>query len=288
MKNDRQPIICGTDFSERAIRGALISILVLAIAASARAQAPAETPVEQLPPHVTRVEDVLVPVASEIFRTLDKFKDSNWRAVQRQEVASWRPRGDQASLALLLGVVIAEGFIAVEAEDAAEVKSLGRSLLTLARGLGVEQAALKRSRSIVDHAEGGDWAAVRKEWDHVLPDVQQGMHELKSHQLAHLVSLAGWARGTEALSALLSQRYSAGDAELLRQPTLLGHFEKHLGAVSGEKGEYPAVARATDGVQKFRRILDAAEPQIPPPTVKEIGTVAAELLKSIPAEGRKR
>ena len=264
-------------------RAGFICLLAAAAASSSvRAQALEATPAEQLPPHVTRVEDVMVPVASEVFKTLDKFKDSNWRAVQRQELATARPRGDQSSIALLLGTVIAEGFIAVEAEDAHEIKNLGRSLLTLARGLGVEQWALKRSRSIVDHAESGDWAAVRKEWDQVLPDVHEGMKELKSQELAHFISLGGWVRGIEALSVLVSQRYSPEDAELLRQPVLLAHFEKQL-ATSG--ADNPVLARTAEAVKNYRGILEAAGSPIPPPVVKEIGRVAAELLTSFPAEG---
>ena len=174
-----------------------ISIYILALATLTCllvAQSPPNTGVKQLPPQSTAIEDVLVPVPREIFATLDKFAHSNWRAVQRPELAQWRPHGDQTEIALLLGVVIAEGFIAVEATDAAEVKSVGRAVLTLARGLGVERAALKRSRSIVEHAEKSDWPAVRKEWDGVLPDVQQGMNELESEPLAQLVSLGGWLR----------------------------------------------------------------------------------------------
>ena len=83
---------------------------------------------------------------------------------------------------------------------------MGRAVLKLARGLGVEKAALRRSRSIVEHAERGDWAGVRKEWDGVLPDVQRGMNELQSEELAQLVSLGGWLRGAEALTALILQK----------------------------------------------------------------------------------
>ena len=103
------------------------------------AQSSPSTVVRQLPPQSTAIKGVLVPVPREIFDTLDKFAHSNWHAVQRPELAERRPRGDQADTALLLGVVIAEGFIAVEAEDAAEVKSVGRAVIKLARGLGVEK-----------------------------------------------------------------------------------------------------------------------------------------------------
>jgi hypothetical protein len=258
-------------------------MLALALPCSVGAQSLEATPPAHLPAHVSHVEDVLVPVASEIFKTLDRFKDSNWRAVQRQDLATARPRGDQASIALLLGAVIAEGFIAVAAEDANEIKNLGRSLLTLGRGLGVEQWALKRSRSIVDHAESGDWAAVRKEWDQVLPDVHEGMKELKSQELAHLVSLGGWVRGSEALSVLVLQRYSPEDAELLRQPVMLDHFEKQLGIAA--KGD-PAPSRAIAGLQNYRRIVETTPTPFSPAIVKEIGAVAAELRQSFAGESR--
>ena len=65
----------------------------------------------------------------------------------------WKSHGDQAQIATLLGVIIAEGFIAMEAEDANEVKNVGTTALKLARGLGVEERALRRSRSIMELAD---------------------------------------------------------------------------------------------------------------------------------------
>ena len=153
-----------------------------------------------LPPQAAIVRGVLVPVPREIFLALDRFAYSNWRAVQRPDLAQWRPPGDQVRNALLLGALIAEGFVAVEAEDLAETKDVGRAVRTLSHGLGIEKAALRRSRSIIDHATSGDWIGVRKEWDEVMPDVQQGMDQIRSEQLAQLVSVGGWLRGVEVLS----------------------------------------------------------------------------------------
>jgi flagellar biosynthesis regulator FlaF len=251
----------------------LISLLV--------AQTAPNTSVRQFPPESTAIKGVLVPVPREIFDTLDKFAQSNWRAVQRPELAQQRPHGDQAETALLLGVVIAEGFIAVEAEDAGEVKSVGRAVLKLARGLGVEKAALRRSRSIVDHAERGDWAGVRKEWDGVLPDVQQGMNELQSEQLAQLVSLGGWLRGTEALTVLVLQNYSSQNAELLRQPALLDHLEKRLAGMSDDVRTKPMIVRMRQGIQKIRPLVASEDFQISQEKVKEISAVSEDLLKGL-------
>lgn len=245
------------------------------------AQTPPNTGVKQFPSQSTAIKGVLVPVPREIFETLDMFANSKWRAVQRPELAQRRPRGDQAETALLLGVVIAEGFIAVEAEDAAEVKSVGRAVLKLSRGLGVEKAVLRRSRSIVDHAEKGDWPGVRKEWDDLLPDVQQGMNELRSEQLAQLVSLGGWLRGAEALTALVLQNYSNQKAELLRQPALLDHFEKRLAGMSDDIRTNQMVAKMRVGMQKIRPLIASEGAPISQEKVKEISTVSKELLKGL-------
>jgi len=245
------------------------------------AQTPPNTGSNELPPQSTAIKGVVVPIPREIFDTLDKFSNSNWRAVQRPELAQLRPHGGQVETALLLGVVIAEGFIAVEAEDAAEVKSVGRAVLRLTRGLGVEKAALKRSRSIVDHAEKEDWAGVRKEWDAVLPDVQQGMTELQSEQLAQLVSLGGWLRGAEALTALILQNYSGPKADLLRQTALLDHFEKRLAGMSDDIRTNRVVAKMRDGMQQVRPLIASKGAPISQAKVKEISTVSKELLKSL-------
>jgi hypothetical protein len=267
-----------------------ISIYLLALATLTpllAAQTPPDTGVKQFPPQSRAINDVLVPVPSEIFNTLDKFAHSNWRGVQRTELAQWTPHADEAEIALLLGAVIAEGFVAVEAEDAVETKNIGRAVLTLARGLGVEKAVLRRSRSIVEHAERGDWSGVRKEWDGVLPDVERGMNELKSEQLAQLVSLGGWLRGTEALSLLVLQNYTREDAALLRQPALLDYFEKQLTGMNGDMRTKPILVRMREGLRKIRLLLASEGAQISQKKVKEIAAISEELLRGLgPKNGR--
>lgn len=257
------------------------------LAALLTAQTPGTTPVPSLPTQSTAIEDVPVPVPKEIFATLDKFAHPNWLAVQRTELARWKPHGAQAEIALLLGAVIAEGFVAVEAQDTDEVKNVGRAVLEHARGLGVERAALRRSRAIVEHAERSDWPAVRKEWDGVLPDVEQGMKELRSEQLAQLVSLGGWLRGTQVLGTLVLQDYSTEKAGLLRQPALLDHFERVLMAMQSDMKDQPLLARMRKGIQNVRTLLSSNEGSVSPETVGQIINVAEGLLKDLSSRSSK-
>jgi hypothetical protein len=261
------------------IRGPALKICFLI--ALAMPAAWAQTPSAQnspLPPQAKQVHGLAVPVPKEIFRSLDQFRDANWRGVKRPEVAGWKSHGDQAQIATLLGVVTAEGFIAMEAEDRAEVKDVGNSVLSLARALGIRERALRRSRSIIELADKNEWSEARKEWDGVLSDLETGMIELKSTHLSQLASLGGWLRGTEALSALVLQNYSPERAELIRQPGLAGYLEKQLLAMSSDIRARPIVVKLLDGIRTIRSLVENGDEPLSAETVRKIRGVCAELV----------
>jgi hypothetical protein len=241
----------------------------------------AQTPTEQnssLPSQATEVHGLAVPVPREIFRSLDQFQNANWTAVKRPEVAHWKSHGDQAQIATLLGTVIAEGFIAMEAKDSAEVKDLGKTLLSLAGGLGIRDRALRRSGSIIELADKDEWSDARKEWDGVLSDLESGMIELKSAELARLVSVGGWLRGTEALSALVLQDYEPARANLIRQPALIDYLEQQLGAMNGDIRTRPIVAKLLGGIHRIRSLVESENGTPSQETVRKVHEFCAELV----------
>src|SRR5438270_12775387 len=111
------------------LTGTLLLVLSLALNA---ADTPKRVDVKQLS---KKVEDVVVPLPNEVFGALNKLGGVNWREYVRNDKGAnftERPR-----IALLLGAVIADGFIAVQAEDAPTVKDIGQRVLNLAKGIGV-------------------------------------------------------------------------------------------------------------------------------------------------------
>jgi hypothetical protein len=241
----------------------------------------AQTPAEgnsPLPAQAKQLHGVAVPVPKEIFRSLDQFGNSNWSAVKRPDIAHWKSRGDQAQIATLLGVVTAEGFIAMEAKDSTEVKNLGKSVLSLAGGLGIRERPLRRSRSIMELADKNEWSQARKEWDGVLSDLENGMIEVKSAHLAQLISVGGWLRGTEALSALVLQNYSAGRSNLIRQPELIDYLDKQLRSMSSDIQGRPIVKKLLDGLQTIRSLIESENGPLSEETVRKVHGVCAELV----------
>ena len=264
--------------SERAVSPLKAFIFIEAIAAlSVLAQTPSNQS-SPLPSQAKQVHGLAVPVPKEIFRSLDQFRDANWHAVQRPDVAGWKSHGDQAQIATLLGVEIAEGFIAVEAKDATEVKNIGNCVVSLARGLGIRDRALRRSRSIMELADNNQWSEARKEWDSVLTDLETGMIEIKSAHLAQLVSLGGWLRGTEALSALILQNYSPERANLIRQPELINYLEEQLRAMSPDIQSRPVVVKLLDGIHSIRSLVENENGPLSEETVRKVHGVCAELV----------
>jgi len=250
-----------------------IPILAATLAISSAAFARAENP----PPSIdlsrfpaAEVKNVVVPVPSEVFAVLDKLGTPNWRGQLRKSLG--KNTGNRAQVALLLGTVIAEGFIAVEAEDSERVKEIGREVLALAEAINVRKAVIARSKSITDLAEARRWREVRTEFDGALNDVRSAMQELGDDNLAQLVSLGGWTRGTEVLTAIVGDSFTSDGAELLHQPELLSYFSETLSRMKSTRlGKDELVVR-------MRKMLDSIKPLIG----KEDGTrISASNVKRI-------
>ena len=154
------------------------------------AQAPQHINIKQLS---TTVEDVVVPLPNEIFGALNKLGAVNWKEHVRSDKGpnfTERPR-----IALLLGTVIADGFIAVQAEDAPTVKEIGQRVLTLAKGIGVGNSITPHAKAIIEAADKRNWENVRQELDRTQNSVQQAMNEVHDEKLSQLVSLGRLAEG---------------------------------------------------------------------------------------------
>lgn len=249
-----------------------------------QAQKPAESiDLSEFP--AQSIDDVVVPVPSEVFAVLDKLGNPNWRGEQRENLG--KQSGNRAQVALLLGTVIAEGFVAVEAEDPERVKEIGRRVLTLSKAINVEKAVLERAKSITDKAELKDWQAVRKEFDGALQDVKGAMQELGDDELAQLVSMGGWIRGTEVLTSIVRKTYTPDGAELLHQPALLDYFSKQLGSLSNRRlADDRLVVRIRKMLDDIRPLIGAEDgSQIPLENVKRIHQMTRDAVGTITSKG---
>jgi hypothetical protein len=242
-----------------------------AVAFSAEAaQAPQHIDIKQFS---KKVEDVVVPLPNEVFGALNKLGPVNWKEFVRTEKGAnftERPR-----IALLLGTVIADGFIAVQAEDAPAVKDIGQRVLALAKGIGVGNSITPHAKAITEAADKRQWENVRQELDRTQNSVQQAMNEVQDQKLSQLVSLGGWLRGTQVLTSVVSAHFSAQGAELLHQPDLLEYFGQKLDGMP----EYrlPVIESIKGALVEVRPLIATGAKPISPDAVKKINLITTRL-----------
>lgn len=258
----------------------LFALLVVAGRCIQAAEPPAHIDISKLPNQATLVEDVVVPVPSEIFGVLDKLGSPNWHEVLRTDKRV--PPGDRAQTALVLGTVIAEGFIAVEAQEGEEVKKIGRDVLNLAGAIGVKKSVIGHVNAIIEAADKKEWQKTRTELDGALKDVKQAMIELHDDQLAQLVSLGGWLRGSEALCQVVQKSYSKDTADLLHQPLLLEYFQQNLDRMDPRLKKNSAVKGIQGRLGSIGPLI--VGPTISPKDVDDVLTILNDLVKSISSE----
>jgi hypothetical protein len=256
------------------------SLTALAILSTvAFAEPPQKIDISKLPQQTQMVADVVVPVPSEIFSVLDKLGRPNWTAVLRAPKGVAKSFGPRAQTALHMGTIIAEGFIAVEAQNVTAVKDIGKSVLELSKALGVSKEVTSRANAIVAAAEKEDWTLVRKELDGALGEVRGAMKALGDGNLSHLVSLGGWLRGTEALCEVVGKNYSRDGADLLRQQMLLTFFTGKVTAIQkSTKPESSLIGKIQAGLTSITPIINGS---LDEKAVEEIGEISAGLVKAI-------
>ena len=253
----------------------LTLLVTLALALSARgAEAPKRIDVKALS---KRVDSVVVPLPNEVFGALNKLGGVNWHEHVRSGKGSnftERPR-----IALLLGTVIADGFIAVQAEDAPTVKEIGQRVLGLAKGIGVGNSITPHAKAITEAADKRNWSGVRRELDRTQNSVQQAMNEVHDEKLSHLVSLGGWLRGTEVLTAVVNKRFSPDGAELLQQPDLLDYFQEKLQGMPEFNMKLLQDIQAA--LVEVRPLIAVGDSTISPASVKRINEITTKLDEAI-------
>jgi hypothetical protein len=245
----------------------LSSLTLCALAA----QAPQHIDVKNMS---AKIENVVVPLPDEVFDALNKLGTVNWREhVRTEKSANFM---DRPRVALLLGTVIADGFIAVQAEDAPAVKEIGQRVQTLAKGIGVERSITSHAKAIIEAADKRKWQNVRQELDRAQKGVQQAMDELHDEKLSQLVSLGGWLRGTEVLTAVVSKRFSNEGAELLHQPDLLVHFQNQLQEMP-QNYDVPIVKQIQQALGEVKPMIDVGNARISAASVKKINDITTRL-----------
>jgi hypothetical protein len=186
-----------------------------------------------------KTDAITIPTPGELFAALAKPGKPDWASRYRGPISiNYKTR---AQIALNLGGLIADGFIAVEAQDTQQVKNIGGDIMKMARALGVSEGILARGNSINEFAENDEWSTLQEELEATQNEVKSSMQTHRDQDLIILVSLGGWIRGTQVVSGVIDKNYDEKLGQILRQPELLRFIRTKIGTISPEMQADPLV-----------------------------------------------
>jgi hypothetical protein len=255
--------------------GAASVIVCCAVISAERPRLPADQMAKAI-----RHDSISIPTPGELFSALEKPGKTNWSGQFRGPIPmTYRNR---PQIALNLGGLIADGFIAVEAQDSQQVKNIGTDIIKMAKALGVSENILSRGNSINEFAENSEWDALQEELEATQNEVKSSMQSHRDQDLIILVSVGGWVRGTQVVSAAVLQNYDERSAKVLRQPALVNFIHAQMNDMSPDLHDDPLVKEVSDqliGIEKLVSFPLGKAPSVD--EVRKVNEAVARTMEAI-------
>ena len=212
------------------------------------------------------VNPVTSPSIASLLKDLEAFRPVPLKTIDSaNRQASF---GNRLQTALHFGSLVADGFMLTIAERPQDVQDIGRELIRQSRALGVGERLAKRSKSLFELSDKGDWVGMRGELVKTQEEVEDSMMELHDEEMAHMVSLGGWLRGFQLGAVSTDDRYSPAKAEILGRVDVIEYFLDRLDTLNPRLKATEMVTEFIDCIKKIR--LVAIETQGAPPNPEQV------------------
>jgi len=255
-----------------------VFILFLASAGLALA-APAPLTSKELA-SVVKVDSLSIPTPAELMVALNKVAKPNWQSKYRQPIPT--NFSSRAQIALNIGGLIADGYIAVEAEDSQQVKNIGKDIIALAKCLAVSESVIARGNSIFEFAERNEWNTLKEELEATQNEVKLSLEQQHDSGLVYFVSIGAWIRGTEVISGWIADNYTPASAKLLRQPEIVALMQTKLNELPAKAKADPLVSDLIARLPELQNAVSFSSDKSPTQNeVKSVKEISGKLMANI-------
>ncbi|MCH1408593.1 MAG: hypothetical protein L7V87_06150 [Verrucomicrobiales bacterium] len=199
------------------------------------------------------VNKFTTPSIRKIFQDLETLRPLPYDELKRP-----MPEGtpqDRTELALTVGLLLADGFFAVESEQLFDLEPVGRSLLQHAKVLGSGTRISSHMKSLLEKGALNDWDALKIELARTQKDVEKEMVLIRDVDAANLISLGGWLRAFEIGCAASLNPYNPEKASILARPNVVEYFVLNLETLE------PQIQK-NEKVQRIRKDLGVIQEKI--------------------------
>jgi hypothetical protein len=261
-------------------RTSLLAWLLLAPVLVAQ-DAPAPEPLtkEQIAAALTD-DNMALPMPGELFAALGKNGKLDWQLLLRRTPGV--EFGDRQQVALNLGALVADGYLAIEAQEKQQVKNISREILALAKKINVGQDLIGRAKEIEEFANNAHWDTLKESLENAQNEVITAMKAKGDPEFVTLVMLGGWLRGTEAVSGYLAKNYTPAGAKVLRQPAVVDYFVQKLAGMDAKFVGTPLLAAVRTTLFDIKKAVTFG-PEVTPTAedVQKLSALASAVMQRI-------
>jgi hypothetical protein len=198
-----------------------------------------------------------------------------------------QPPQDRTKLALIMGVLLANGFFAVEAEQFFDLEPVGRSLLNHGKVLGSGTRISSHMKSVLEKGAGGRWGELKEELVRTQKDVEKEMVLIRDVDAANLISLGGWLRALEIACASSLNPYDPAKAATLSKPHIVEYFVLNLETLEPRIQKAPVVSKIRATLLEIQKTMDIPPSEIlAEEEVRELQTKVEALVDEITGSER--
>lgn len=201
------------------------------------------------------------PSISKIFQQLEELP-----AVPEEYVLRDRPsRISTASgrIALEMGYLLADGFIAVCSGHMNDINPIALELNRYGRALGVGDKMDVHSAALLEQAKKGTKKEFRRILTGTQSDVNEELSGLGDADLAHLIALGGWVRAYEASAAALCDEFSEEKAAIIFYQDAPQYFSAILRGIDPATAEKLDIADMCKLLDRLASQMELAEGALP-------------------------
>jgi hypothetical protein len=191
------------------------------------------------------VNGFTTPSIKKLFEQLDELGSLPYEELKRKIPSTPRDRG---VVALSLGVVIADGFLAVNSDQILDLRDIGGAVLKHAKILGSGKGAIRHVKTILENSALEELGVLKDELAKTQLDVEAEMVLLRDVDIAHLVGLGGWLRALEIASRSSVDPFKPERAKKLARVDIVAYFVHSL-------SELDPKVRANENIKRIDRRL---------------------------------
>lgn len=144
---------------------------------------------------------------------------------------------ERDALALQTGLLISEGFIAVQTGDMKRVQDIASSLSKHSNAIGAGDKMKEHASKILELAEKQDIENLKKELRNTQLDIEKELVLLQDVDLAHLISLGGWLRALHVSVIAIDKHFTEDRAKLIFREDIADYYVFALESMKPELKE---------------------------------------------------